>query len=133
MNHKEHNHQHQEELKTEAEAIEKENQPPESQKKEEKNKLMAVVAYLLFFVPLLTEDKNDPFVRYHVRQGLGFLIAAILVSVFGTFVPIIGWLLFFPLQLILFIIWIIGVIHALKGEEKPLPIIGKFVENNLKI
>ncbi|BCX16098.1 MAG: hypothetical protein KatS3mg098_327 [Candidatus Parcubacteria bacterium] len=131
MNHKEHNHQHQEELK--AEATEKENQPPESQKKEEKNKLMAVVAYLLFFVPLLTEDKNDPFVRYHVRQGLGFLIAAILVSVFGTFVPIIGWLLFFPLQLILFVIWIIGVIHALKGEEKPLPIIGKFVENNLKI
>ncbi|KKS82724.1 MAG: hypothetical protein UV58_C0006G0023 [Candidatus Wolfebacteria bacterium GW2011_GWC1_43_10] len=101
-------------------------------KGEKKNIGMAIVAYILFFVPLLTDDKNDPFVRYHVRQGLAFLIAAIIVGIFGTFVPIIGWILFFPLQLILLVIWIMGVVHAAKGEEKPLPIIGKFGEG-LKI
>ena len=50
-------------------------------KGEKKNIGMAIVAYILFFVPLLTDDKNDPFVRYHVRQGLAFLIAAIIVGI----------------------------------------------------
>lgn len=35
--------------------------------KKEKNIGMAVVAYILFFIPLLTDAKNDPFVKYHVK------------------------------------------------------------------
>jgi len=42
---------------------------------DKKNTGMAVVAYFIFFLPLLTEAKKDPFVKYHVRQGLGLLIA----------------------------------------------------------
>jgi len=93
---------------------------------------MAIVAYILFFVPLLTEDKNDPFVHYHVKQGLALLIAAVVVSIFGTFVPIIGWILWFPLSIVIMILFIIGVVNAATGKQKPLPIIGKFGEG-LKI
>ncbi len=46
----------------------KENQP------KEKNTAMAAVAYLIFFLPLLTDAKNDQFVKYHVKQGLVFFI-----------------------------------------------------------
>ena len=60
---------------------EKQIQSPKEEKKEEKNAGMAIVAYLLFFIPLLTEARKDPFVRYHVKQGLVLFISA-LFSVF---------------------------------------------------
>lgn len=39
------------------------------------NKLMAALAYLLFFLPLVTEPgKTSKFARFHANQGLIFLI-----------------------------------------------------------
>jgi len=35
----------------------------------QKNTAMGIIAYIVFFVPLLTSSKNDPFVKYHVKQG----------------------------------------------------------------
>jgi len=102
---------------------------PETQKK---NTGMAVVAYILFFVPLLTEAKNDPFVKYHVKQGLGLFICGVGVNILSWIFPwFLGWIANL-LSLGIFVLFIIGVIGASKGEEKPLPLIGKFAEQ-LKI
>jgi uncharacterized membrane protein len=48
---------------------------------------MAIVAYILFFVPLLTESKNDPFVKYHVKQALGLFICGVIVFVLSWILP----------------------------------------------
>jgi len=48
---------------------------PLKTKTEEKNTGMAIVAYILFFIPLLTDAKKDPFVKYHVKQGLVIFLA----------------------------------------------------------
>lgn len=96
-----------------------------------KNTGMAVVAYIVFFIPLLTEAKKDPFVKYHVKQGLSLFIAAIVVWIVSyvlIYIPIIGLMLSWLLSLFLFILWIIGIMNAVKGEKKPLPIIGEFGE-----
>jgi uncharacterized membrane protein len=95
--------------------------------KKEKNIGMAIVAYILFFIPLLTEAKNDPFVKYHVKQGLILFISWI-IAVVISMVPILGWLLAPLLSLIILIFLIIGIINAAKGEEKQLPIIGQYAE-----
>ena len=87
----------------------------------EKNTAMAIIAYIIFFIPLLTEDKKDPFVLFHVKQGIVLLIFSIIAS----FIPIIGWFIGFPITMILFII---GILNASKGEEKELPIIGQFAK-----
>jgi len=112
----------------------KENQASEAENKNLDNKenispktTMAFVAYIFFVIPLLTDDKDDAFVKYHVKQSLGLLIAWIVVSVF-TMVPVIGWFFGPILGLILVILWIIGVLNALQGEKKPLPLIGKHSE-----
>lgn len=86
--------------------------------------VMAIVAYILFFVPLLTESKNDPFVMFHVKQGLVLLIAGVTVSILGM-IPILG-LLALPLNLVLFVLWIMGILNAVNGEKKELPIIGQY-------
>lgn len=85
---------------------------------------MAIVAYILFFVPLLTESKNDPFVMFHVKQGLVLLIAWVVVSILSM-LPVLG-LLALPLNIVLFVLWIMGILNAVNGEKKELPIIGQY-------
>ena len=47
-----------------------------------KNTMMAVIAYILFFVPLLTGDaKKDSFVKYHTKQGLVLFLLAVLINI----------------------------------------------------
>jgi len=99
--------------------------------KKEKNTGMAIIAYILFFVPLLTDAKDDPFVKYHVRQGLVLFITAIIVWIIDRFlflIPVIGWGLTYLLGFFMLTLFIIGVIHAAGGQQKPLPLIGKFSE-----
>jgi len=104
--------------------------PQGSQTDVEKNKVMAIVGYILpilFFVPLISEAKNSPFAKFHANQQLNLLLAAIVVNVVGTIIPILGWFIILPLGgLAVLVIAIIGIIGAAKGEMKKLPIIGGF-------
>lgn len=94
-----------------------------------KNIGMAVLAYILFFVPLLTDAKNDPFVKFHVKQGLVLLLTGFAVSIIGSFLPIIGWLIILPLgSIMVLVLWIVGVVRALGGEERELPLVGSFAK-----
>ena len=104
---------------------------PETTQKPTKNTGMAVVAYILFFIPLLTDAKKDPFVKYHVKQGLALFLSCIAIWILGSimaFLPIIGWFFITILDVLLLVLFIIGIMNAIKGEEKPLPVIGKLGE-----
>jgi uncharacterized membrane protein len=92
-----------------------------------KNTGMAVVAYLLFFVPLLTDAKNDPFVKFHVKQAIILLIGWLVSVIIGQ-VPVLGWTISFVMGVGILILLLMGIINALNGEEKPLPIIGQYAE-----
>jgi uncharacterized membrane protein len=122
----------------------------------EQNKGMAVVAYLLFFVPLLTGDcKKSPFVKFHTNQGtvlaiaaagvwivwtiLWAILSAILRSLFSMSVSAIytGYRaaiamtriasIVTPVLIVLILaLLIIGIINAVNGKMKPLPVIGRF-------
>ena len=90
-----------------------------------KNTGMAIIAYILFFIPLLTEFRSDPFVKYHVKQGLVLFLASIVSGVLAS-IPLLG-LVIAPLMSIAFLVlFAIGIINAANGEQKPLPLIGQF-------
>ena len=93
-----------------------------------KNTGMAVIAYIIFFIPLLTDAKNDPFVKYHVKQGLVLFIGYI-IEIFVGMIPFIGWIISPLLGILLLILFIIGIMNAIGGKEKPLPVIGGFAQN----
>lgn len=120
-----------EEVKQESEAPKVEQVAAESPKAEasdfEQNKVMAIIGYILpilFFVPMLSEKKS-PFGMFHAKQQLNLLLAAIVVNVVGGIIPILGWFIILPLgSLAVFVIAIMGLIGAAKGEMKQLPIIG---------
>ncbi|MBP6859035.1 MAG: hypothetical protein KBC69_00210 [Candidatus Magasanikbacteria bacterium] len=100
--------------------------PPTTEQKH--TSLMAALAYILFFVPLLTDYKDDPFVKFHVKQGL-VLFLALLASAVVMRLPILGWILMFPLNVFLLIVWLMGIYNALTGKQKHLPLIGEFGES----
>lgn len=91
----------------------------------EANKIMAVLAYILFLIPLLAA-KESPYAKYHTNQGLLVCLAAIAVSIVGSIIPILGWFIILPVgSIIVAVLGIIGIINAWKGTAKDLPIIGK--------
>ena len=94
--------------------------------------LMGVLAYvsILVLIPLLTE-KNDPFVRYHVRQGLVLLVIEVALWVLGMFMM---WML--PLFAILrllnlgcIVLSVIGIINVVNKKQAPVPLVGQFASH----
>lgn len=83
------------------------------------NKTMGVLAYFIFFLPLLVDSKNE-FGRFHSNQGLLIFILSIVASIVGSIIPILGWVG----SILVLVLAIIGIINASKEEMKELPIIG---------
>ena len=97
----------------------------------EKGNIMAVFAYLsiLIVIPFLTEAKNDPFVKYHIKQGLTLIIyevAGWILNWFLVFIPFIGWFIMMLWWLIALVLLILGIMNVLNGQEKELPLIGQY-------
>ncbi|MDR1442602.1 MAG: hypothetical protein LBJ02_09510 [Bifidobacteriaceae bacterium] len=103
----------------------------------EQNKIYAVLAYIGFLVLIpIFAAKESRFARYHANQGLTLFIIEIaclvLSMVTWVFVRSLSALLIvslinFILGLIYlgcFVFMIIGIINAVQGNEKPLPLIG---------
>jgi uncharacterized membrane protein len=99
----------------------------------EKNKIFGILAYLVFFVPLLAA-KDSPYAKYHANQGLVLFLVwislAIVLWVIGKIFDILPSelsILFAILNLAYiapFILLILGVINAAAGKCVPLPFIG---------
>jgi uncharacterized membrane protein len=92
---------------------------------------MAIFAYLwiLIVIPFLTDSKEDPFVKYHLKQGLTLLIFDVLgwiVAMVIGWIPFIGWLIVALWWLTSLVFVIIGIMNVLNGVEKELPFIGHY-------
>ena len=90
----------------------------------EKNKIMAVLAYIIFLIPLLAA-KESKFARFHTNQGLVLFIIGVLSSVVAV-IPIIGWIIAPIGAILVTVLAVIGVINALNGRAKEVPVVGKF-------
>lgn len=91
----------------------------------EKNKTMAGLAYLLFFLPLLACPESR-YARFHANQALLLLITAVAGNIILGIIPVIGWMLMPILGLGVLILGIMGLINGFGGKAKQLPLIGKF-------
>ena len=90
--------------------------------------ILSAIGYigLLFLVPYLVKPK-DKFAVFHANQGLLLLIATVVINAIGSIIPVIGWFIVLPLGgIFTLVLFILGIISALKGEEKRLPLIGNF-------
>lgn len=96
--------------------------------------LMSILAYLgiLVIIPLLVA-KDDPVVKFHSKQGLVLCVGqvALWVASSMSYSMTVGMLA--PVVMIaniaLFVLAVIGIINAVKGEQKELPVVGSLAKH----
>ncbi len=98
----------------------------------EEGKTIAIIAYItiigLLIAFIMNNDKKNTFAAYHIRQSLGLAATALALSVINV-IPFLGWLISFAGSIFLIVLWVIALMGALNGQEKPVPILGeKFQE-----
>lgn len=92
----------------------------------EKNKTMAGLSYLLFFLPLLVCPESK-YAKFHANQSLMLLITTIAGNVILGIIPVIGWILLPFFDIGVLILGIMGLVNGFGGKASQLPIIGKFI------
>lgn len=94
----------------------------------EEGKTIAIIAYLtligLVIALVMNGDKKNTYATYHIRQSLGLMLSGLAVSLV-SWIPLLGWLVGIIAMFVLLYMWIIGLINAVNGKEKPLPLFGK--------
>ena len=96
--------------------------------------LMAAASYLLGFVTgiiFLLLEKQSKFVRFHAMQSTILFGGIFVINIALGFIPILGWLAGLLLSLVAFILWIVLMWKALKGEMYKVPKVGDIVEAQL--
>lgn len=94
-------------------------------------KTVGIVSYLTligWIVALVLNNPKSEHGSFHVRQMLGLILCGVALNVIA-WIPFLGQLAALAGVLLLIILWIMGFIGALNGEQKPVPILGdKFQE-----
>ncbi len=102
----------------------------------EDGKVMGILAYILFLIPLFAA-RDKKFAMFHTEQAIILWIAFILIyivmmvltivvnqisSTLGCVVSILGilpWLAYL-------VLWVMGLLNAIGGKVKELPVIGSY-------
>lgn len=104
----------------------KKNQP----KKEDEKRLYAFLATFLSiigFVIVLFKKRNDKYVMFYAKQSLVIFVVGIAASILSTafsFIPVVGWVISFALNILFFLLWLVSWINALSGEMIEAPVVG---------
>lgn len=87
-------------------------------------KLTGIIAYLTWvglIIAFVAGDKEGA--KFHLNQSLVIWLAGLVLSV-AAIIPVLGWIVSFVGGIFIFVCWIIGLIGAIKEEEKQIPLIG---------
>ncbi|MBQ8194318.1 MAG: hypothetical protein IJZ47_03030 [Oscillospiraceae bacterium] len=96
-------------------------------------KTTGIVAYLTWIgtlIAFLAGDKEGA--KFHLNQALVLLIASLICSFAAgivAIIPILGWIIALVLGLasfVIFIFQIMGLVYAIQGVDKAVPLFGKF-------
>ena len=92
----------------------------------DENRIVAMLSYfnILLIIPLLLKPRSQ-YVRFHCNQGILLLLMTILISIISKS-PFLGGLFGFVGSIFVFLCFAYGVLNALTGNARPLPIIGMF-------
>ena len=102
----------------------------ENSQSSDNGKTVAIISYftlLGWIIALILHNGNKTRLgAYHLRQTLGLMVIVISVFIFGYILNLIpfGGLIGSGLNLGLFVFWILGLISAINGQEKPIPVVG---------
>lgn len=96
------------------------------------DRTVAILSYITligFIVAVVIHSgKKTALGAYHLRQTLGLLISAVVMwmgAIVLAFIPILGPLTVMVIWLGFFVLWLLGLIAAINGQQKPMPVLGE--------
>ena len=88
-------------------------------------KTTGIVAYLTWIgllIAFLAGDKEGA--KFHINQALVIFLFEIAGGIVAA-IPVVGWIVGGAWSIFMLICWIMGLISAVKEEEKEVPLVGK--------
>lgn len=90
-------------------------------------KNIAIIAYITLIgwvIALVMHNNNKTALgAYHIRQMLGIMLLGLALSILNMLLDI--YILGLIIQIGLLVLWILGLIAAVQGEKKPVPLLGE--------
>ena len=94
-------------------------------------KTVAIIAYITligWIIALVMNNGNKTALgTFHVRQSLGIMCIGVVLAIISGFIGLgmLSWII----NLVILVLWILGLVSAVQGEMKPVPVLGeKFQE-----
>lgn len=109
--------------------------PPATSTSTTEDRTVAILTYITiigFIIAIVMHNgKKTALGAFHLRQGLGLFLTGIVIwipcMIIG-FIPVLNLvtLVLWPLIMIsLFVLWLMGLIAAVNGQQKPMPVVGE--------
>ncbi|MCO6499292.1 MAG: hypothetical protein J5I47_02825 [Vicingus serpentipes] len=107
-------------------------------------RIVAILSYItllgliIAFILHGDEKNKSQLGAFHLRQAVGIYISFValgIAQVLFVFIPILGWMINIAITIAivgLFVFWILGLVTAINGEKKVVPIVGKYYQELLK-
>ncbi len=109
--------------------------PPPVVASSTEDRTVAILAYITiigFIIAIVMHSsKKTALGTYHLRQTLGLFITAVVAwfaSMIIAFIPLVNLIMVIlgpALAIGLFVLWIMGLIAAVNGQQKPIPLLGE--------
>lgn len=98
----------------------------------QEGKTMAIISYITWIGTLIAfvmnNEKHNAFAAFHIRQMVGLSLFSLGISIIGKYAGFVAVIL----GIILFVLWVIGIIGAANGEEKRVPFVGDLFQDWFK-
>lgn len=96
----------------------------------EKGKSAAIASYIMgigvFIAMSMNAEDKSSFASFHIRQGLGltltFISLGLIISNFDNL------MISSSMWICVFVLWSYGIFTAIKGETKPVPLLGNLYQ-----
>lgn len=90
-------------------------------------KTKAIVAHITLIgwivALVMNSQQKDEFASFYIRQMLGLIILN-----FVWIIPVLGWIV----GILVLILWILSIIGAASGEQRLVPVVGKWFQDWFK-
>lgn len=90
--------------------------------------LVAFLSIIGFVIALIVK-RDDEYVMFYAKQSLVVFIFSVIIGILAKiflFLPVIGIIINAAVGIVTFVLWLLSWIYALSGEEKEVPIVGRY-------
>ncbi|MBB6681079.1 hypothetical protein H4O20_06450 [Aequorivita sp. 609] len=97
------------------------------EKASDDGKTVAIISYITligWIIALIMNNGNKtPLGTFHVRQSLGIMCVGVVFAIISGFLDL--WILSSIVNIGVLVLWILGLVSAVQGEMKPVPLLGE--------